>query len=213
MRSLLFILPLTLFTLSASASSFQLNYKNINTLTGVICASLQKESISKSETLVQKIQIEQIRTGHKSTDIEFEVSGTCNAKFDKKSKSIAHFGEEINLTFKPESITGSLGLNNINIKTNDKSISEIAIIDGLFGSTESIKVKKSNWAANNNIFTFSKSEKIKLELNRKVAAVEASSNLDIKSINQLKMFKIWSSQSFGCSTLSEKVCQNITEKL
>jgi hypothetical protein len=211
----LIFLALT-FSLSSMASDFKFNYKNLNTLASLICAKNQPIKIQDNEVLTNSIQVEQINTGINPSDKTYEITGTCNAIYNTNSNSFNSFGEELDIAIDLSSlnnISGTIGLNSIKIKLTHNKINSIVFTDSLLGDKKVLLLKSMNWAPNNSLISLNKKNRISLKSNRKIAAVERNSILEIKAPTSLNTFKIWSTDSFACSKFDIKRCQDIIKKL
>lgn len=209
------LISIVLFTYASIsfASTFKLNYKNINTLANLICSVSSESKLKHNQESLNTINIKQITSGPKKSDRSFEVSGSCNIIYNLDKKRITNFGEEIDFTLSinnKEHVTGSIGIKQIHLKN---SMKDIHIKDTLFGESFRVNLSDPNWAHNNSIFSFNNKNKILIK-GRSIAATEMNNKVEIKSkIKRIFSYKIWSSNSYSCSNLNSAECSKILNKM
>lgn len=195
---------LTLFTISfgLQAYGFVPNYKNLNTLAAIICAQSQ---FNNSEKTIHKFKIDKSTISPGVSQLE--LSGTCNAKYNKNK--ITDIGEELQLTITSKgSIHGNLGVNKIKVQFKSQLPLKLIIQNGLLGTTDKIALSSVKWSQNNMIFNFDQSKNISFSLSPTLKAKESQSNLVFKD----KVFyKIWNFESYGCNDakLTQSECETL----
>lgn len=193
-----FLLILT----TSYAKADMLNYKNINSLAGIICQQVLKD---KDSSFISKFSID--KTQLDKNEFKVQLIGTCNAEV--KNGQITKFGEEIELSFysNKETAKGRLGIKEIRIDLNSQGFSHVLIKDPLFNEAVKIKFTSSKWSSNNMIVTF---EPIKLQFNGN-KALEDTANLKLKDST---VYNLWNFEAYSCNNnLEQKDCSRLTSKL
>lgn len=196
----------------ASANTFKLNYKNLNSLGGVIC-SLDESLVQgiSQKPLIHKIEISKTKQNDSTT---IEIDGTCNAEVDLKQKAITSSGNQFTLEFsskKNGTITTDFGLSKLNISFKNGVPQKISLSNPFTKKSKIIELNRSAWAKNNSIFSLNKNVGIKIKHQNRVLASENNSNLVFKN---MKFFNIWSFSSFACEAkveIGESQCQKLAD--
>ena len=131
---LLSTISLLLILTTSYAKADVLNYKNINSLAGIICQQVLEE---KDSSFISKFSID--KTQLDKNEFKVQLTGTCNAEV--KNGQITKVGEEIELSFysSKETAKGRLGIKEIRIDLNSLGFSQVLIKDPLFN--EAVKIK------------------------------------------------------------------------
>lgn len=180
-----------------------LNYKNLNTLAGLICHEFQTE---KGGVYISKISVDrnELKKGH----FEYNLSGTCNAKVSKNK--ITSLGEELQITFTEgkKLATGKLGMKDVKVYLQNSKPYRLEVWDTLFAQKTALNIKGSRWSKDNMIFT---TTPILIRQGKRKIASENASKLLFKD-NHFQLFNIWNYESFGCSkSLSQTKCEALVK--
>ena len=181
-----------------------LNYKNINTLAGVLCQEIQKSS---NQASITKFNIAKTELG--SGQFELTLTGVCHSSI--KNKQLDSLGEELNLAFYSDKdyATGTLGLHKIKIKFKNQVPLHMEIQDALLGQTKRLDLNKTRWSKNNMIVT---QRPIFVSLNHRAYAKEKMASLEFRT--KFRLYNIWNYEAFGCSaSVPKSLCEKLSEKL
>lgn len=213
-RQLIILLIFTLASITAQASEFKFNNKNLNSLGALVCL-LNSEGLTLSESThvyTHKTSVNKRKIGPKSNEEIIELHGTCNNLVNRETLKVEQLGDEFYIKIdRSEKLLGSgkLGIKDINISFKNKNIQKITITDPLLLTRLSRDLSNSTWAKTNQIFGFNQ-KKLSLRFARKIAATETGG---ILNFNSIKFFNVWSDQAFGCGLANEKLSEVECEKL
>lgn len=216
--SLTVMLLCTLVSTSVFSSEFKFNNKNLNALMALVCHS-NNQNADKNSIFAHKVLIDKIKHGSSEADTSFEISGTCNIEYDKKSKEIISYGEEFLVEFNLKNkskISGKIGIRDIVIDFQSHKLSRLTIKDPLMLTLKVFNLKQSHWASSDSIINFNPARPFKLSVGRKTAATEDQSQLKFNTKVKSTFFNTWSYTSYGCSSadqfVTEEICSSIVAK-
>ncbi|MBT4792687.1 MAG: hypothetical protein HON90_14025 [Halobacteriovoraceae bacterium] len=207
------ILLFLAISLTAAANEFKFNYKNLNTLTAVICHKAKNTlSQQKGAQVVSSFSINKVKHSDQKDDATFEISGTCNAVI-AKNRSVLSYGQEIQLTINLNKLNqskGMLGISPITLQFFKGIPTQVIIEDLLLSQQLSLTLNSSRWAKSNSLFSLNPENYIQIKSSSRIIASEVESNLEF--LNNSTFYNIWSYESFGCSG-KEKISSSQCEKL
>jgi hypothetical protein len=213
----IFVLTLSIGQM-AYGNEFNFNYKNLNTLGALICS--QDSVVQDKETiLAHKVNIDMRRVGPGGNDKIFEVSGSCDISYNKNSDIVTSFGDEFSIEIELSnlnSVTGKLGIKDIELQFNDRELTGMKITDSLMMSSKTFDLTGSHWAISDRIFNLKNKKLLSVNLSRSTAAVEKNNSLEFYTNGQSRFYNIWTYESFGCShkskAITQKKCAEILKK-
>ncbi len=201
---------------SCFAGEFKFNYKNLNALASLICSNNQP-STAKDEVLVSKFSINKTKLSQRKNDLKIEISGTCNAKVNVKSKDVISFGEDLQIEFdlnKLNQTSGNIGLSKIKFKFKKNQLLSLNLRNPFTLKNVHLKLSKTVWSNKSSIISFGNKDQIKLRIGARIIASESNSNLKVN--NGPKYYNIWGFDTIGCKarqSLTQAGCENFSEKL
>jgi hypothetical protein len=197
----------------AKKTPFNLNYKNINTITSLACESLQPIK-SFNKILRSKILINKVKLNQNSKKVKFELTGHCNSIFSKSTNELIQLGDEINMTANLSrnniSFHGQIGLNQVKLFFKNGYPTKLTMFNEFSNERTKYNLKRSSWADSDSLFTIGSSSSIRINLNKNKKIREK----DLTLVFSKKHFhyNIWSFNSFGCASktsISKKQCESL----
>lgn len=212
----LFILVGGMHNMNAFAGEFKFNNKNLNALSALICHTTT-EAESENIISLHKFLVDKSKLGSAKNDVSYELTGTCNIQYDKKTKKIISYGDEFtfNINLKDSKMAnGKIGIKDIELHFKKNSLKMIRIKDPLLLIEKTYQLNNSEWAQSDSLFSFNKKKSFALRIGRKTAAVEKNSTL-MFSKNKLKskFYNTWSYSAIGCSQTTGRTTQEHCQKI
>lgn len=215
-KSILLIALFSVFNVSAGETSFNFNYKNINSLAMLICNEL-KPSTTSNSVIVNKFTTYKTKYGATNKELLFELSGVCNSRVSKKTAETLSYGEELQLNIdlkSPHIIEGSVGLSKIKVKLTKTKIASIVINNLIENTKTKIKLPSVRWASNDSLISINENDSILMKNKGRLIASEKEANLYLNTGEVL--YSIWNYQAYGCHTtngISEKKCESYSSDI
>ncbi len=200
--------------LASEQSSFKLNYKNLNTITSLVCKSIEINR-SHNKIHLNNFKLDKTSFDSNSININYEISGNCNTEYSLSTGKLLALGDEINITAKKSknilSYSGTIGLLKIDVLFNSNSEPHKLVVTNTFLNERSThNLNKTVWAESDSTFSFNKERTIAVRKNGKKIAIER--DLALIYSNHDKHYNIWSFSSFGCSsktTIKKEDCEKL----
>lgn len=208
------IITLLLISSMTKASSFKLNYKNLNSLGSLICNLDEAHTAQQrpSSSFVHKIEIN--KTSLSSHAKIIEVSGTCHSQFSLKDKSLISSGNQFDLKFQShqnKTIHTKLGLSQLSITFNQGAPTIIQIKNSFSHKSKTMLLHNAVWANSNSIFSLAKKKMVEIKSGHQIIASEKNANL---IFGDMKFYNIWNYHSFACKAqkkLEESQCRELAD--
>ena len=207
------------FSFFAQAKSFKYNYKNINTLAGLICHlnhQLSDIELKANQAIINKFSITKNNISEQKSNVQIELSGSCLNKINSLTNEVISYGNNFSLEFqakKNNKIVGTIGLFTVSITVKNFRPYSLSMTDPFSKITKNFNLKDIHWSKSNSIISFTPGDQIQIKNKGRVIATESGSNLKLYNT---QYYNLWNFNSVGCKgtqIISEDTCQDLSEKI